>query len=188
MVFLSETQIYECDFSLFTSYLEGYYCHSLSSQDTIDPEIPLLYKKARGGTMIFWEKSLDPYISVLKSPSSAMCGIVMEFPDIRTSAHFSIYLPTSGLDSEFLNEISNLQIFIEQTLELYPGIAIFIRGDSNSNPNNNIRTTLFQGLLDNLNLKKLKIPHMTYHHFLGGGKFDSNIDIIAQPSNNRDVF
>ena len=28
----------------------------------------------------------------------------------------------------------------------------------------------------------VNIPHKTYHHFLGGGAFDSNIDIIAQTS------
>ena len=34
-----------------------------------------------------------------------------------------------------------------------------------------------------LNLKRVLINHKTYHHFVGKGQFDSEIDVILQTSN-----
>ena len=62
--------------------------------------------------------------------------------------------------------------------EEYPGAIIFIRGDSNVNKNNRSRTLLFKQILDNLCLLQVNIHHKTYHHFIGDGLYDSDIDVV----------
>ena len=43
--FLSEIQIFNCDFNLYKKHFYGKYCYSLSAQDMFDPEIPFIHKK-----------------------------------------------------------------------------------------------------------------------------------------------
>ena len=53
-----------------------------------------------------------------------------------------------------------------------------LRGDGNVNANNKDRMIIFTNFLSNNYLTQTHIQHKTYHHFLGGGAFDSNIDVI----------
>ena len=177
-----KVQVFRSDMSLFHQYIEGDYCYHLSSEDSFDPEIPLLKRRAKGGSMVLWDRSIDPFVAPLQTPSPAICGIVISMPNTIVSAHFAIYLPTSGLDDEFVEEISNLEVCLEETLEKYPGIQVFIRGDSNCNKNNAPRVMLFEDLLKKFKLKQISIPHLTYHHFTGDGCSDSGIDVVVGPS------
>ena len=67
---------------------------------------------------------------------------------------------------------------IKEILSKYPGAVLFLRGDSNVNPNNKPRSRIFSNFCDELKLKNVPIHHKTYHHFLGQGAFDSSIDVI----------
>ena len=72
---------------------------------------------------------------------------------------------------------------LEDIRERYEDCLIFLRGDGNVNQNNLDRAVLFSNFLSNFCLTQIHIGHKTYHHFLGGGSFDSNIDVILQSEN-----
>ena len=61
---------------------------------------------------------------------------------------------------------------------MYDNPVLFIRGDGNANPKNVTRHSLLNRFVSDYSLKQTIIRHKTYHHFVGQGKFDSNIDII----------
>ena len=43
LVFLSETQVYQCDLPSIAQYLDYDYCYSLNSDDLYDQDLPLVY-------------------------------------------------------------------------------------------------------------------------------------------------
>ena len=73
-----------------------------------------------------------------------------------------------------------LSCCISELSEKYEDCLIYIRGDGNVNNNNKERLKIFNTFLSSHRLIKVPINHKTYHHFLGGGSFDSEIDIILQ--------
>ena len=77
-----------------------------------------------------------------------------------------------------IEEITKLRIFLVDHQETHPGTPIFIRGDSNVNTNNTVRLNIFNDFKSSLKMFSVPIEHKTYHHFLGNGLFDSNIDVI----------
>ena len=115
---------------------------------------------------------------------------------INTSQHFKQHLQVSFLLSfirlglqclltllyisqqQERKQITQLSICIEEITSKYNDCLIFIRGDGNVNPNNQGRVKILSSFLKTHSLKQSEINHKTYHHFLGGGVFDSNIDIL----------
>ena len=180
LVFLNETAIFQHDVSQVTKPIGGEYCYSLNSEDNFDPELPLFKNRSHGGTMILWKRYLDPFITPIKTPSSSFLPILMDIPGSPLSCHVSLYLPTSGRDSDFVENLSLLTNLMSKLTEKHPGLLFFIRGDSNANPKNQTRKILFQHFQEEQNLKRIPIGHNTYHHFTGGGLFDSEIDVILQ--------
>jgi hypothetical protein len=89
------------------------------------------------------------------------------------------YFPTSGKEADFIEQIILLSNCLDELIERYDDCLIFIRGDGNVNTNNRERTKTFASFLSNYRLLQTPLNHKTYHHFLGGGSFDSNIDIIG---------
>ena len=67
---------------------------------------------------------------------------------------------------------------VEKLLEAYPEALLYLRGDFNTNKNNHIRCTQLASFIKTLNVISINIPHNTYHHFVGQGRFDSKIDLI----------
>ena len=63
-----------------------------------------------------------------------------------------------------------------------PDAVFFIRGDSNVNRKNHNRVALLDQLLRDFSLNRVSIQHSTYHHFVGGGQFDSDKDVLLQSS------
>ena len=59
-------------------------------------------------------------------------------------------------------------------------VCIYIRGDANVNIKNIDRVNIFNSFKNHLDLIETKTAHKTYHHFVGGGLFDSNVDVILQ--------
>ena len=128
--------------------------------------------------MILWRSSLCEFISVLSTPSPSFSAIIFRPPSSPPSVQVSLYLPTSGKEAEFIEEISKLRIFIEDLMIKHPDLLIFIRGDSNVNSNHATRLKIFEDFKSSLNLLSLALGQKTYHHFVNNGIFDSDIDVI----------
>lgn len=186
-VFLSEVQIFQCDLSYVAQFIAGEYCYHLNSEDSCDPELPLVQNRAKGGTMLLWRKWLDPFVNVINVNTAAFLPIVFTLPGSRPSVHVALYLPTYGQDTEFVSELASLQNCLDDLLDTYTDPLIFIRGDGNVNHKNTNRVTLLHSFMQKFTLSQTEIPHKTYHHFVGGGKFDSNVDILLHSSEDSNV-
>ena len=185
LIFLSEIQLFSSDVSHCMSMFKGEYICEINSEDKHDIEISMTKSKACGGTMILWRKSLDKYISVFPHTSSSFLPVIFSPPGSPISAHFALYLPTSGKEDDFLNQFCQLSLCIDEILEKFPDCLLFIRGDGNINTNNMNRVQMLASFLSTFSLKQLKINHKTYHHFMGRGSFDSNIDVILFSSGSK---
>ena len=154
------------------------YCSELNSPDKYDVDIAMSRNRAQGGTMVLWRRALDKYISTFPVTSPSFLPVIFSPPGCPVSAHKSIYLPTAGKEVDFLDQLTQLSMCIYELREKYQDCLVFIRGDSNVNPNNTERTKMFSSFLGEHDLHRVHIVHKTYHHFLGGGAFDSNIDTV----------
>ena len=79
-VFISEPMLFQCDLEDETLLFRGEYCSYLSSDDVFNKDIPLVTKRAKGGTMLMWKKELDAFITPLESPSSSFLPILFAPP------------------------------------------------------------------------------------------------------------
>ena len=177
-IFLNECLLFKFEELDATDLFRGEYCHELNSDDIHDPDLPFLKNKANGGTMILWKHSLDNFVTILPSETSSFLGLLFHPPYSPPSLHISLYLPTSGREAEFIEEITKLADFIDTVLDKHPGALLFIRGDSNVNSNNITRLSTFSEFQAIFNLVNIPLNHKTYHHFIGDGLFDSDIDVI----------
>ena len=128
--------------------------------------------------MIMWHSSINPYISVLPTTSPGFLTIILKLPSVIPSLHTVLYLPTAGKDQEFSSMLVELEAHIDEIRSIYPGTPHFIRGDANSNPNNTWRCNLLNHFCSTHLFSKIPLHHPTYHHFIGDGCFDSEIDIL----------
>ena len=183
-VFLSEPQIFSSDLAYCMSPFRGEYSCELNSAEKCDPLLAMTRTRAHGGVLVMWKKSLDKYVSVYPVDSPSFLPVVYSPPGSPISVHIALYLPTSGKEAEFIETITLLSNTIDDINEKYESCLIFIRGDGNVNPNNSDRMVVFSSFTSAFNLVQIPIKHKTYHHFLGGGAFDSNIDVILH---SRDV-
>ena len=130
----------------------GDYCYELNSEDKFDLEIAIMRSRSFGGTMVMWKSTLDKYVTVIPSTSSSFLPIVVSPPGCPVSVHIAIYLPTSGKESNFMEQLILLDNCIDELTEKYVDVPIFIHGDANVNPNNTERTVLFNCFLSKFNL------------------------------------
>lgn len=160
-------------------YFIGEYGYSLNSDDLYDMDLPLSRLKAKGGTMVMWRKSLNPFVTVKKVvDSTAILPLVLCLPNIPTSIHVALYLPTAGREAEFLRELANLRVTIDELILQYPEAPLFLRGDANASSKNCNRSKLLHDFCAEYNLNRVQINHLTYHHFTGQGKADSDLDVL----------
>ena len=125
-----------------------------------------------------WRKWLDPHVKVITTQSSSFLPIVVTLPDCLPSVHIAVYMPTHGQDTEFVSELASLKNCLDCLNETYNYPCIYIRGDANVNNKNTTRVNILTSFMDNFNLTRTNIEHRTYHHFVGEGQFDSNLDVI----------
>ena len=177
-IFLSEPQIFQCDLSNVVQYFSGQYFFSLNSSDCFDPELPLVRSSAIGGTLAMWKRELDPFITVLKCPSPSILPIVFNHPDFIISVHITVYLPTRGQETEFIDALAHLANTIHEIKDKNPEAMIFVRGDANVNPRNLTRAPLLDHFCNENVLHFTNLNHSTYHHFLGNGASDSQLDVV----------
>ena len=181
IAFLSEPKVFFHSLKQLMAIFGSRYKYSLNSEDLIDPELPFIKNQAFGGTMVLWKEEHDAYISVHHVPTTAFLPVIYTFPGAPISVHIALYLPTSGLESQFIDQVTLLKATISEIMDKYQECLIFLRGDSNVNQNNKNRHRIFQSFLESLDLTRISINHKTYHHFVGDGVFDSNIDVVINP-------
>ena len=177
-IFLNECLLFQFEDQNSMDILKGDYSHSLNSDDITDPELPFIKNRSNGGTMILWKHSLDKFVTVIPTETHSFLAILFQPPDSPPSLHVSLYLPTSGKEAEFVAEVTKLRIFLEDFSESQPRSLVFIRGDANVNFNNKPRVKIFKNFMNSCALRYVPIQHKTYHHFLGDGLFDSNLDVL----------
>ena len=177
-IFLAEPQLFQHDLLQVMEFFKGDYHSSLNSQDKDDPEFALVNTKSYGGTMVMWKRSHDPYITVIPTSSTSYLPIVFQPTGSKPSLHISVYLPTAGKDTAFIDELSKLQLTIEEFTDKFPENSIYIRGDMNVNNNNIKRKALLKHFKIEIELSEVHLTKKTYHHFVGEGKFDSQIDVL----------
>ena len=182
LVFLSEPQAFQADINDIMDYVKGDYCHYLNSEDLHSPDLPLVTNHAVGGTLCLWRRSLDPFVTIYPATNSSFTPIILRIPNFQISIHIGIYLPTHGKDVEFVSDLAELKICIDELQEKYPGAIFFIRGDGNVNAKNKKRVNLLEHFMTDLSLKRVPLFHKTYHHFVGLGSYDSDIDLILHSS------
>ena len=170
--------LFQCDLNLEMDLLKGDYCSTLNSDDLLDPELPLTQRRAKGGTMALWKRDIDQFIKVLPSPSSSILPLVFAPPNRLPALLLTIYFPTAGKDAEFVEEITNLNNTIYELSEKYPDAMLFLRGDANANPKDVKRVDNVGKLCEDWSLIETPIKHPTYHHFVGEGMSDSQLDVL----------
>ena len=92
--------------------------------------------------------------------------------------HVATYLPTAGKEVEYLDDLAKMKISIEELLKKFDNAATFVRGDCNSSKSNPNHSAIFSTFQADLNLVQLDLQHNTYHHFLGQGTSDSELDVL----------
>ena len=163
-------------------YLGGDYCWFLNSQDIQDPELPLVKSRAHGGTLMLWRKEFDPFIEVISTNTTSFLPVIFKKPGLVTTAHITLYMPTHGKESEFVADLAELRNCLDELNHRFSKPILYIRGDGNINPNNTARAALLQQILRDYSLTRTYIGHTTYHHFVGDGMYDSNIDLLLHTS------
>ena len=180
--------LFQCDLLLAMNLFKGEYSAALSSDDVYDHELPLIKNRAKGGTMVLWKKHLDQYVSALTSTSSSFLPIIFSFPDSQVTILITLYLPTAGKDIEFVEEIAKLDCLIDDLSTKYPDSAIFVRGDANVNSKDVKRRAMFKKLCNDWNLVQMDLGHNTYHHFLGNGFSDSQLDVLLRSDKSSETL
>ena len=159
-------------------YFSGEFKSSLNSEDLINPDLSFRANRTKGGTMILWRKYLDPYVTVQEPVSTSFLFLVLNIPGTRPSIHGALYLPTSGKEVEYLSDLAKLKTTLDDLTVKHPRAVIFLRGDANSSLGHRSRSSLLSDLCSEFHLKRVKFQHPTYHHFLGNGASDSDLDVL----------
>ena len=105
-IFISVPWLFQSDLSLATVFFQPNYCSSLNSDNKFDNELALTTSHAHGGTLTLLKIYLDPFITVIPVTTNRFLIIVLNIPDYPITVHINVYLPTSGLDEEFVHELS----------------------------------------------------------------------------------
>ena len=129
-----------------------------------------------------WNKKLSQFVTKLSSPCPSLTAILFSPPCSIPSVHISLYLPTAGKDDEFSEECLKIHFCLLEIREKYPNCPMFLRGDTNCNPKNKKRCEILNKIVTDFHLSYTDINHKTYHHFVGNGSFDSQIDALLHSS------
>ena len=120
LVFLSEPQTFQCDAAILLQPVRGCYSYHLNSEDLHTPDMVLNSSKAKGGTMILWKTSLDPFVSIIPTNTPSVVAVLLKVPGYIASVHVAIYLPTAGQEVQFISALSNLDTCLGDLLDKSP--------------------------------------------------------------------
>ena len=184
LIFISEPWLHLSDAPLTLKQYLHQYNYFLNSEDRHDDLLSLSKSRTHGGTLALWKKDLDPYITVLEPSSSRVLALLLDIPGYQVSIHITVYLSTSGKDSDFMKDLAHLQETIDIVSEKYPESLVFVIGDFNASViprSKNKRDELFTYFVLENKFASIEFSHKTYHHFTINGLSDSNIDVILYP-------
>ena len=71
-------------------YIQGQYCFFLNSEDMHDPDIALTKNTTSGGTLLLWNKQIDPYVTIHPVQTTSFTPLVLKMPGVRTTVHFAL--------------------------------------------------------------------------------------------------
>ena len=125
-----------------------------------------------------WSKDLDPYITINNTSSPAFLPVTLDIPGWTPMIHIGTYLPTAGKDTEYLTDLAAMKDSILDLQAKSPAAVVFVRGDCNSSKSNCVRHNCLSRFCSDLGLSRVILNHNTYHHFLGDGAFDSELDVL----------
>ena len=128
--------------------------------------------------MAIWHKLLDPFVSVLPTNTPAVQPIMLEIPGVNPSIHVTVYLPTQGRDQDFIIAVADLECIVRSLCENYPDVPIYIRDDANVNSKNLKRCQSMSSFFGKFEFQQQDLFHNTYHHFMGDGASDSQLDVL----------
>ena len=181
LIFLSEPQMFRCGVKTLFFRPQGY-CFHFNGEDVKHPDLPLDTLRAKGGTAVGWLAELDPFIQVLEPPSSAVLPLLLSLPGCKLSLHIGVYLPTRGQELEWTIALAEVKSVIAAVNEEHGDFDVFIRGDANVGPSHPSRPALFANFLADLGIVSRDLYHPTYHHFMGDGASDSQLDVLCAPA------
>ena len=125
---------------------------------------------------------MDSHIPVPTLRSASFLPIIYSPQGSPPFIHVALYLPTYGQESQFIEQLLELKDLVEDLRENKPETIVFIRRDSNVNLNKKSRSKMFEHFCSELELVRIPMGHKTFHHFVGEGVFDSEIDVLLQSS------
>ena len=92
--------------------------------------------------------------------SPSFLPIIFSTPGSPVSVHFCLFLPTSGQEAQFIDQLSQLSLVIEEIQAIHPGYLLFMRGDCNVNPKNTSGQKL-QSLITSVETTSLPMSRLT---------------------------
>ena len=129
-----------------------------------------------GRSAILWKSHLDPIITQYPCPSHNICCIKIANDSTSPIYLASLYMPTAGKDTLFVDVLAELSNLFSDIYELVPDAVILIGGDLNNNFKNKPRYTIWTHFLAQYQVAQIELTKPTYHHHIGDGVFDSFID------------
>ena len=147
-----------------------------------------------GGGVVWWcfaiviQLKLKLHVEIIPVNTPAFLPIVFSPPGVAVSIHVSVYLPTMGKESEFMEELAKLNACLSEMKTNYPDALIYLRGDFNTSRKNMDRTGLLEFFTTTNNLYEVPISHTTYHHFKGGGLSDSHLDRLLGTAKTEEIL
>ena len=148
-IFLTEPQVFDCDVASIFEPMKGTHRFHLNSEDSFDNSLALESSKAKGGTMLIWSLSIDPYVTIMPTCTPAILPCMLKLPGLVTSYHFCIYFPTAGQNDQFVSTLAILSGMISDIYEKSDGESpVFIRGDANASSRNAPNTALIKHFLN----------------------------------------
>ena len=124
------------------------------------------------GAAIMWHNSINHFVTPLKSTNTRFTCIKVK-SDYEAFLAVSVYFPTCGKDTEYLECVSELINFVTENKN--EDETVLIGTDSNCSEKSSPRRLLaFHHLCQELNLSKVASSGPTFHHH--NGSSESNID------------
>ena len=157
LVFLSEPQIFACDVD-HTMDIFSDYKYYPNLPDDFDCNLPFERQQPKGGTLAMWHSSIDKFVTVSDPPSSSVLPLIIRLPEAEPSCHIGVYMPTAGLEDQFIVSLSHLESSLLHVKEIVgEDTAFFVRGDMNASEKNAHRFNLILNMLEKFQMKRVAI-------------------------------
>ena len=164
ILFLQEHWLSYHETHILCHEFRGYNFLTTASDMFVDPENLIINPEYTWhGTALGWSFEVDKFVTKLPIISDRFCGILVEKGHSK-ALFYSLYLPTSGKDEEFLEILSLLSADI--SLHRTVNHSIIIGADTNqSSKSTRRRTDAMTDFMRNFKLKSiLKSNEATFHH------------------------